>query len=218
KVEEHDLLLMKQYGSDPDDSASLGINYVWPVLKSKTGDYWIGTIGAGLHKLTIDSAGNEVMVRYSKWLPEVDVESILEDEKGNLWIGGAGLYKFNPHTKEYLKFNVDDGLQSNSFKVGAACKDEKGTMYFGGINGLNYFNPEQIIVNPQPPEVLITDLKIHNKAVGIGEELNGRILLDKNISLADKITIKASENDFSIGFVSLHFTNPEKHLFEIGRA
>src|SRR5690606_25370502 len=81
------------------------------------------------------------------------------------------------------------------------------------FRSLNYFNPEQIIVNPQPPEVLITDLKIHNKAVGIGEELNGRILLDKNISLADKITIKASENDFSIGFVSLHFTNPEKHLF-----
>src|SRR5690606_4729500 len=45
------------------------------------------------------------------------------------------------------------------------------------------------------------------------EQINGRILLDKNISYTDKITIKASENDFSFGFVSLHFMNPEKHLF-----
>ena len=213
KIEKDSLLLLKQYAHNPNDTATLGINYVWPVLKSMTGDYWIGTIGAGLHKLTIDSTGKETMLRYSNWLPEVDVESILEDEEGNLWIGGAGLYKFNPRTKEYLKFNVDDGLQSNSFKVGAACKEENGTMYFGGINGLNYFLPEQITVNPQPPVVLINDLKIHNKSVAIGEELNGRVLLDKNISLADKITIKADENDFSFGFVSLHFTNPEKHFF-----
>lgn len=213
KVEEDGLSLMKQYGNDPDDSASLGINYVWPILKSKTGDFWIGTIGAGLHKLTTDSTGKEVIIRYSKWLPEVDVESILEDDDGNLWIGGAGLYKFNPHTKEYLKFNVDDGLQSNSFKVGAAYKDENGIMYFGGINGLNYFDPGHIKVNPHPPMVLITELKVQNKSVEIGEELNGRVLLEKNISYTDEITIKASENDFSIGFVSLHFINPEKHLF-----
>src|SRR5690606_18224761 len=172
-----------------------------------------GTIGAGLHKLTTDSKGNDLIVRYSKWLPEVDVESILEDATGNLWIGGAGLYKFNPNTKEFLKFDVEDGLQSNSFKVGAAFKDQEGIMYCGGINGLNYFNPAVIKVNPQPPVVLITELRIHNNPVEIDEQINGRILLDKNISYTDKITIKASENDFSFGFVSLHFMNPEKHLF-----
>lgn len=213
KIEKDALLLLNQYRNEPNDTASLGINYVWPVLKSTTGDYWIGTIGAGLHKLTKDSTGREVIIRYSKWLPEVDVESILEDDEGNLWIGGAGLYRFNPNTKEYLKFNVDDGLQSNSFKVGAACKDENGIMYFGGINGLNYFNPENIKVNPSPPVVLITELRIHNDPVEIDEELHGRILLKRNISFTDKITIKSSENDFSFGFVSLHFTNPEKHLF-----
>lgn len=213
KVERDTILLLKQYKNEPDDTASLGINYVWSVLKSKTGDYWIGTIGAGLHKLTRDSKGREELVRYSKWLPENDVESILEDDEGNLWIGGAGLYKFNPNTREFLKFNVDDGLQSNSFKVGAACKDQNGIMYFGGINGVNYFIPENIKVNPYPPVVLITELRVHNKRVEVGEELNGRILLKTNISFKDKITIKASENDFSFGFVSLHYANPEKHQF-----
>ena len=213
QIEKDTLLLLKQYKNEANDTASLGINYVWPILKSSTGDFWIGTIGAGLHKLTKDSIGKELMIRYSKWLPEVDVESILEDEEGNLWIGGAGLYKFNTKTREFLKFNVDDGLQSNSFKVGAAYKDENGIMYFGGINGLNYFDPKDIKVNPNPPVVLITELRIHNDPVEIDEELNGRILLKRNISFTDKITIKATENDFSFGFVSLHFTNPEKHLF-----
>lgn len=212
-IEQDTIKLLKQFKHNPRDSLSLGINYVWPILKDSKGDFWIGTIGAGLHKLTKDSTGEETIVRYRQWLPESDVESIQEDGQGNLWIGGAGLFKFDPKTKSYLKYDVEDGLQSNSFKVGAVCKAKDGTMYFGGINGISFFDPEEIQVNPHPPLVLITALRIHNKPVKIGEKINGRVLLSKNLSMTEDIVIKDIENDFSFDFVSLHYTNPAKHLY-----
>lgn len=213
RIEPDTLHVMKQFRYDPHDTLSLGIDYVWPIFKDSKGDLWIGTIGAGLHKLVRDCTGEEIIIRYRQWLPESDVESILEDDQGNLWIGGAGLFKFNPDTKSYLKYDVEDGLQSNSFKVGAACEAKDGTMYFGGINGISFFDPNTIQINPHPPVVLITALRIHNKMVQIGEKINGRILLPQNLSLTEEVVIKDIENDFSFDFVSLHYTNPAKHLY-----
>ena len=41
-------------------------------------------------------------------------------------------------------FFQSDGLQSNEFNQGASYTDHSGMLYFGGINGLNRFNPETI--------------------------------------------------------------------------
>ena len=39
------------------------------------------------------------------------------------------------------------------------CKDEDGTLYFGGLEGLNWFRPEQLETNPFKPKTVITNVK-----------------------------------------------------------
>ncbi|MES2730707.1 MAG: two-component regulator propeller domain-containing protein [Bacteroidota bacterium] len=207
------LLVIKHFQANPRDSLSLCVKYTWPLLKDHRGNLWVGTLGGGLHQLVKDRNGQEVVVRYRSWLPETDVESMQEDAQGNLWIGGAGLLRFNPQTKQYIRFDVADGLQSNSFKVGASCQAKDGTLYFGGIHGLNYFLPQAIQPNPYPPKVFITGLRIFNQPIRIGEEHNGSVLLTKNLPLTDEITIQASQNDFSLEFVALHYANTGKNRF-----
>ncbi|CAN5334640.1 two-component regulator propeller domain-containing protein [soil metagenome] len=206
------LRLLKQFKHEPGDPNSLNVNYAWPLLKDKKGDIWIGTIGGGLHRLTTVN-GQETIERYSQWVPETDVESLLADEAGNLWIGGAGLYKFNPSTNRLFRYDVTDGLQSNSFKVGAAYRASDGTLYFGGTNGITYFQPRSLLPNPYRPLVQITELRIHNQPVGIGDTLNGRVLLNKSFSAPQTIRLKAPENDFSIEFVGLNYANPQKQQY-----
>ncbi|GAB3949841.1 two-component regulator propeller domain-containing protein [Spirosoma harenae] len=213
QITPQDLRLLHQFKHEPNNPASLRTNYTWPLLKDKQGDLWIGTIGGGLHRLVRNANGQETIERYSQWVPETDVESLLTDEAGNLWIGGSGLYQFNPATKRLLRYDVSDGLQSNSFKVGAVYRAGDGTMYFGGTNGITYFQPRALLPNPYPPLVQITDLRILNQPVAVGDTINGRVLLTKPLSDAQDIYLKASENDFSVEFVGLNYANPQKQQY-----
>ncbi|OGX83088.1 hybrid sensor histidine kinase/response regulator transcription factor [Hymenobacter coccineus] len=207
------LTLLHQYQYAPGQPNGLDVNYVWPLLLDRQGALWIGTIGGGLHQLRTDAQGHETMQSFVKYLPESDVESLLPDDAGNLWIGGTGLYRFTPSTRRYLRYDVADGLQSNAFKIGAAARAQDGTLYFGGINGINYFQPAAIQANPTPPVVQLTGLRVMNRPVGVGQVFNGRVLLTKAFSEPQTVTIRAAENDFSVEFVALNYTNPQKNHY-----
>lgn len=205
RVTADSLVLLRQFTYEPTNERSLRVNYVWPLLLDKQGALWFGTLGGGLHRLVADARGQEHVERWAQWLPATDVESILADASGNLWVGGSGLYCFNPATRRYRHYDMTDGLQSNSFKVGAAHRAQDGTLYFGGINGINYFQPSAIQPNPYPPLVRITGLRIANKPVAVGELINGRVLLPKAFTHLQAVTIQAVENDFTIEFVGLNY-------------
>ncbi|MBO3270228.1 hybrid sensor histidine kinase/response regulator transcription factor [Hymenobacter defluvii] len=205
--------LLHHYQYAPGKPNSLRVNYVWPLLLDEQNALWIGTIGGGLHQLRTDAAGHETIRSYFRQLPEEDVESILADEAGHLWIGGTGLYRFTPATRQYLRYDVADGLQSNSFKIGSAARAQDGTLYFGGINGINYFQPSDIQANPYAPVVQLTGLRVTNRPVAVGDTLNGRVLLRQALSVPQTVTIRNAENDFLVEFVALNYANPQKSRY-----
>lgn len=204
------LQLLQQFRYAPGQPNSLPVNYVWPLLLGEQGVLWIGTLGGGLLQLTTDVHGHDTVQSFTQYLPETDVEGLLPDDAGNLWVGGTGLYRFTPATHRYLRYDVADGLQSNAFKIGAAARGADGTLYFGGINGITYFQPAAIQANPYPPVVQLTGLRITNQPVAVGRPFNGRVVLAGPLSQPQTVTIRPSENDFSVDFVALNYTNPEK--------
>jgi signal transduction histidine kinase/ligand-binding sensor domain-containing protein/DNA-binding response OmpR family regulator len=213
RVTTDSLRVLEQFAFRSAPDKRLRVNYVWPLLLGKGGTLWIGTIGGGLHQLSTDARGHDVIRQYSRYLPESDVEGLLADEAGNVWVGGTGLYRFTPATRRYLRYDVADGLQSNSFKIGAAARANDGTLYFGGINGINYFQPWAIQANPNPPVVQLTGLRVGDQPVAVGQPFNGRVLLTKALTEPQKVTIRAAENDFSVDFVALNYTNPQKNNY-----
>ncbi|OIN59951.1 hybrid sensor histidine kinase/response regulator transcription factor [Arsenicibacter rosenii] len=213
KITADTIRLLKRFAYVPKDSSSLATNYTWPLLKDQQGDLWIGTIGGGLHRLRRQPAGQEHIERFQKWLPETDVESLLTDAVGNLWVGGAGLFRFSPATKALRHYDVTDGLQSNAFKVGAALRAQDGTMYFGGTNGITYFRPAALQTASAPPVVQITGLRIMNQAIGIGDTRDGDVVVPCAFAASPTVTIHAADNDFSVEFVALNYLNPTKHQY-----
>ncbi|WP_094123209.1 hybrid sensor histidine kinase/response regulator transcription factor [Hymenobacter coccineus] len=213
RVTPDSVVLVRQFAYHSPPGQRLQVNYTWPLLLDRQGALWIGTIGGGLHQLVTDTQGREKVRSYQPWLLESDVESLLADDDGNLWVGGTGLYRFQPSTRQYLRYDVSDGLQSNAFKVGAAYRAQDGTLYFGGKNGISYFQPRSIQPNPYPPVVQLTGLRIHNELVKVGTLLHGRVLLKRALSAPQRLTIKASENDFSVDFVALNFGSPLKSRY-----
>jgi two-component sensor histidine kinase len=77
-------------------------------------------------------------------------------------------------------------------------KDSEGRMYFGGINGLNYFSPDSIQTNMFVPPVVITSIKI------LESDLKGE---------ANDIILSYDHNFISFRFSALDYTNPNQNQY-----
>jgi hypothetical protein len=139
-------------------------------------------------------------------LPGNTIYSIVEDNANQLWLGtNNGLSRFNPVTKTFTNYDYTDGLQSNVFAAGdrekgARYKGRDGTLYFGGNNGFNFFDPLQIKTNSDIAPIVITQFKLFDKPVKGANELKA-IVFDYN------------QNYFSFEFSSLSFYNPAKNQY-----
>ncbi len=207
----------KVYKNIPNDPTSLSHNYILEIYESKAGDLWIGTFGGGLNKYIPSSDGlEEKFISYTEknGLPNNVIKGILEDEKGNLWLStNKGLSQFSPNTEYFKNYDANDGLQDNEFQELACLHRNNGEMLFGGINGFNAFYPENIKENTFASETVITDFRVSNQPVRLGEEINGRVLLTEPINEAEEIKLKYRENSFSFEFAALHYSEPRKNKF-----
>lgn len=217
-----ELVLLRHFKHEPGNDNSLKVNYAWPLFRDQDGSVWVGTIGGGLH--CIRRRGAQMVVeRYDTQVTANDIESILKDREGNLWLGSDGLYKFDPSgpaggpaggpaAGKVWHYRVGDGLQSNSFKIGSAYAAKDGTMYFGGTNGVSFFDPADIASNPTPPVVRITRLSVLGKGSG-GHAQMGTSMVRRPFNRPEGAEISASENEFSIEFVGLSYMTPEKQRY-----
>ncbi len=207
------------FRNNPDIPHSLNENYVISLCEDMAGNIWIGTYGKGLNKLIWDGSdpGSVKFEHYTQeeGLSNNVVYGILEDKYHNLWLStDYGLSQFNPTDKKFSNYYVSDGLQSNQFYWSAYAAGEDGTLYFGGMKGVNYFQPEKIISNTIPPRPVLTDFKVLNNLVEPGIPFGKRIILDKLISETNEIELSYKENTFSIEFSGLSFHLPEKNMYE----
>ncbi len=203
----------KSFRNDPADPSSLSNDHVFAILEARDGTLWFGTFGGGLNRLEAATGGFR---RYTArdGLASDSVYAMLEDGAGRLWISTTrGLSRFDPRSGEFRNYDVRDGLQSNEFNGGSACRSASGEMFFGGINGFNAFFPDEIGFNPVVPEVVITDLRLFNRSVRVGERLQGRAILQRPINRTDAIELSYRDNLFSLEFAALHYSAPGKNRY-----
>ncbi|MFA9389618.1 MAG: two-component regulator propeller domain-containing protein [Prolixibacteraceae bacterium] len=198
------------------DATSLSDNNVRSILEPKIfGDdiLWIGTEN-GLNKFDKKTGTFQNFIGKSQLL-NISIIGILEDNKGRLWMSSnKGIVYFDPITETSRLYTKDDGLIDTEFNEGAYFKNDKGILYFGGLNGLNYFDPNDITLNPFESESIITDFKLFNKSVLPDDSINNRVLLDKSISYTKTITLSHKDKIFSFEFTSLHMVSPQKLKFK----
>jgi signal transduction histidine kinase/ligand-binding sensor domain-containing protein/AraC-like DNA-binding protein len=203
------------YISDPDDPASLSNNRVKCILEPEIyGEdiLWIGTQNGGLNKFD-RSTGTFRSFVMQDGLPSNTIHGILEDKVGNLWLStNQGLVQFDPVTEIVSNiFTVEDGLVGNEFNEGAFFKNRDGIMYFGGTNGLNYFNPEEIKQkSTYSAPVVITGFSLSGTPVLPNDTINDRVVLERSILFTDEITLTHKDRFISFTFAKLDFSAPKK--------
>lgn len=202
-------IVFHRYQHDTDDPHTLSSDMVISLQEGKDGTLWVGTYGGGLNKFDPKTGAVEVFTE-THGLANNVVYGVLADDDGNLWLStNNGLCKLNVDDMQFRNYEENDGLQSNEFNIGAYFKNQRGEFFFGGINGFNYFFPEEIRNNTRAPEVVITKLLLFNKEMPIGEDK----ILKSHVSMSDEVVLDYYQNNLTIEFSALHFTFPEQNKY-----
>lgn len=189
-------------------------NGAFIIFEDSRNTMWFGT-DVGLVYFNREES-NFVSYTLSDGLPSNSVKSIQEDDSGSFWLGtNDGLVKFNkaiflPQTPNFKIFDVNDGLHGNEFNRRASFKDENGMMYFGGTNGLTFFQPDSIKENRVKPTVVFTNLSIFNQHVSVGDENSP---LTKNINLTKALTLTPDQTVFTLEYAALSYLAPSKNAY-----
>lgn len=177
-------------------------------MEDNQNSIWIGTYSNGMLKVGEDYS----ISRFSKSEGIHDnIKGILSDKKDDVWLSSnVGLYKVNSNTYKIRHFDFTDGLTGNEFNDRSCCRTKDGTLFFGGINGITYFRPEEINDNPHIPSIILTRFEIFNKPVIHSHD---NPYLKKDITYADEINLTYRESVFSFGFAALSFNNPLRNQY-----
>ncbi len=177
---------------------------------------WIGTKGGGLNRLE-KSTGNFFHLTVKDGLPDNVVYGLLKDDAGNIWGStNKGIFcliiskKDNKESWAFRNFTKEDGLQDNEFNTNAYKKMPNGNLAFGGVNGLNIFNPKEILAKNFKPQVFITNILIGNSPVLPNDETG---VLKNSIEQTASITLNHLQDILTLEFSSLDFTAPNHNKY-----
>ncbi|WP_452223927.1 ATP-binding protein [Lacinutrix chionoecetis] len=189
---------------------ALNNNTILSTFHDKNTTLWVASQD-GLHQFN-ESTNTFKHYGKNEGLNNTFVYGMLEDDHDNLWLTtNSGIFKFNKETEIFTNYNTKDGVQSSEFNLGPIFKDEKtNTFYFGGVNGFNYFNPDDVDKLDVEGDLIFTSLKIK------GEEINpikSPDIISENITKASEISLKYNEFPSAISFSELDFRKTKNNQF-----
>ena len=139
---------------------------------------WIGTLGGGLLRF---KDGKFARFTTRDDLPSDYVSQILEDNRGQLWIGtSVGIVrvskrelneladggKTEPAFVTYGKFDGLPALECSGGTQPNCWRARDGRLWFTTIKGAVWVDPEQLRLNRLPPQVHIEEFLVDGKSQG----------------------------------------------------
>ncbi len=203
------------------------VRNVYALHEDRDGDLWAATSG-GLYvsRPSPDAPESTHRRLLTAWhgLPATQIVGILEDSAGRIWVSTSeGLARIEKSFREPEGFHAsitaygrEDGIDIGQFFIGPTLAARDGTFFFGGDNGLVYFDPEAIHENPHPPRVVLTDFKLANTSVPVrpadaGAEAGA--VLPRHIAYVDTLNLRYTDRVLTFDFAAIHFASPESNRY-----
>lgn len=168
------------------------------IMPNGAGGYWT-TSNAGLFEWD----KNLHVVRsltIHEGAPDQYLYGMLPGAQGHdLWISSNnGLARFDPHEHRFTDYGRRDGLQSKEFNLRALFRSRSGTLYFGGVNGVNLFDPARIQSDTDRALVRLVRIVRDDQPVDPGTR---------------SLELRYARNRLELEFAVLEFTTPERNTF-----
>ncbi len=170
--------------------------------------FWMATLDDGLIRWNQNSNSLDQFSIDNGFLDN-RITAVYPDDNGFLWLPTyKGLIRFDKKNHTTFTFLESDGLSHEEFNQESHYQHTDGRLFFGGLNGINIFNPDSIKISDQKHAPL--------HLTGYYElESQSGILLDKTSELLkrEKIEIAPSISSFRIHFALLNYDHSDKNRY-----
>lgn len=182
------------------------VRWVTDITKDKYGTVWAAS-ASGLVKID-PVQGRGILIDIRSGLPEQNLKRILADTTGCLWIPSQyGIIRYDGRNK-FNYFNINDGLPYQYEGYGFFEADENGNFLLGFQGIVTRFNPYQVRINEQVPDLVLMDIEADGKPVALQESRRSEITLHPGTRLVH------------IHFALTNYTSPQenKYYYRLGGA
>lgn len=168
---------------------------------------WAGTGGKGIVASNLETGAVKRFTE-TEGLPNNMIYGILEEDSRTLWGStNRGLFRLTYEKvggdldiDKISSYDSSNGLQSNEFNTGAFHRSASGDLYFGGIKGLNYFDPSLIPERREKINIIISEARVDNVP------FKG----NRSITYEDRLDLLYRENSIAVNYTAINFVSPEK--------
>lgn len=170
------------------------------LFSSSDGKLYIGfTDGFGIMDLSSDTI--ESFYTTHDGLSSNFIGCISEDSKGHLWLGSnSSISRYSKHQKLFYNYYISGNNRS--------VMHYKNFLFWGNNKNMTYFLPDEAMNDhPVSDKVVITQLEVDNKSVEIGQKVNDQVILEKGIPYTNEFTLTAANNNFSLMFSNLTYSD-----------
>lgn len=142
--------------------------------------------------------GKIVVEKKTNVFDHINLYTIYQDQHDVIWASSQnGIYRYDPATFKLNLFDYSDNVQGYGFNGNSWFRDRQGVLYFGGVNGINYWNPDTFTAPAESFQVYINQASIGNKDSVI-------------YSFAQEVFIPYADRSMEVEFAVAYFNNAEK--------
>ncbi len=196
------------FAHDPNDPASLGAGSSIALAAQGDSVLWLGQ-SAGVTRFDVRTEKSRRFTTTVGGLPDNFANGVVVDSEGSVWVStNGGLARLAQGDDLFVSFPVERGLQAREYNRGAYARSPGGIVFFGGISGLNAFNPATLRENPYPPTLHLLR----------AEEDEAGALFASPHPTDGPPTIRfpaKDHSDVTLRFVGIHFSEPSRNRYQI---
>lgn len=156
---------------------------------------WVGTFNSGVWVMDLNNLDKPFIkvLNEKSGLRNNTVYATLPDKKGNIWMStNSGISEYHTTQGYFTNYSMAEGLPQEEFNRLAYVACRNGEIAFGGINGVNVFNPNELtlpVYDFKPRLLSLTSVDDNNQ--------------EEYMSLLKTTTVQLpnARNEFEIQFV-----------------
>ena len=163
---------------------------------------YLATYGNGLVEVDFQK-NKKTFLTISDGIPSLYLYNIHKGKNNNLWMSSNfGIIRYNPIAKKFRSFGTSEGVQDFEFNSTSSSQSKDGEIFFGGFKGLNYFFPDSIKDNSNPPVVIIQKFTKKDTTIFI-----------ESANPTGEFVVKNFENSLSFDFLAFNYRDAEHNQY-----
>ncbi len=162
-------------------------------------------VGCNKGIFKIDSTG-KILFHFTResGLPDECIYAMVMDQQGYLWCStNKGIVRID-QKENLLHISKEHGLQENEFNTNVVSMAHDGEIFFGGINGVSSFFPDEINNLEDKISLVVTGIQVNNDIV----------YGDTAVWNIDELDLSYGQHSVSFDFTAFGNNNPQQYVYQ----